>query len=385
MRSSTIVMAAAFLAAMSAAAARADSMTPVTREMLAALKLPDSALDGLDAELAVPQAWVDGAKRDGAIKVRLTSAEPQFAAYLRLFKARYPGVEIEYFRGLGPQRAVQPLVAFKRGTYVTDVVSSFETLEKDYRESDALEKIADELPAYKSIRPEFASAHGVATAWRVTYYCMAYSKKAVKKDELPKTWDELVENPRWRDGKVGMASNFNVWLAELWGLKGSAWGESYMNKLFTVLKPQYRKENLSMAPKLAALGEYEVSVPSGDGIVAGYERDGLPIGYHCPSPVPAYMAWVGILKGNPHPNGARLFVNWLLSREGQLAAAWADDAIPAHAGLQRKELMSYPDEILGKPAAPLSQTVLDMMPEIAAKWHEAWTRAGGPGGSGEAR
>jgi hypothetical protein len=28
----------------------------------------------------------------------------------------------------------------------------------------------------------------------------------------------------------------------------------------------------------------------------------------------------------------------------------------------------------------LSQTVLDMMPEIAAKWHEAWTRAGGPGG-----
>jgi iron(III) transport system substrate-binding protein len=373
-----IALTAAALVA--TAPAFAETLTPVTREMLAALKVPESALEGLDAELKVPQAWIDGAKKEGAVKVRLTSPEPAFANYLRLYQARYPGVEVEYFRGLGAQRAVQPLVAFKRGTYVTDVVSSFETLEKDYRDADALEKIADELPAYNSIRPEFHSAHGIATAWRVTYYCTAYSKKTVKKEDLPKDWDALVDNPRWRNGKVGMASNFNVWLAELWGLKGSAWGESYMNKLFTVLKPQYRKENLSMAPKLAALGEYDLSVPSGDGIVYGYEQDGLPIGYHCPTPVPAYMAWVGIFKGNPHRNGARLFVNWLLSKEGQLAAKWADDAVPAHKGLERKELMSYPEEILGKPTAPLSQAVLDLMPEIAAKWHEAWTRAGGPGG-----
>jgi ABC-type Fe3+ transport system substrate-binding protein len=156
-----------------------------------------------------------------------------------------------------------------------------------------------------------------------------------------------------------------------------------MNRLFTVLKPQYRKENLSMTPKLAALGEYDLAVPAGDGIVSGYEKEGIPIGYHCPSPVPVYMAWVGILKGNPHPNGARLFVNWLFSKEGQLAVAWADDAIPAHKALERKELMSYADEVLGKPTAPLSQAVLDLMPEIAAKWHEAWTRAGGPGGTAQ--
>jgi ABC-type Fe3+ transport system substrate-binding protein len=172
-----------------------------------------------------------------------------------------------------------------------------------------------------------------------------------------------------------MASNFNVWLAELWGLKGDGWGEPYMHKLFDVLKPQYRKENLSMTPKLAGLGEYDLALPAGDGIVAGYEKEGLPIGYHCPSPVPAYMAWIGILKGNPHPNGAKLFVNWLLSKEGQLAVAWADDAVPAHKDLARKELMSYPEEVLGKPVAPLSQAVLDKMPDIAAKWHAAWSAA----------
>jgi iron(III) transport system substrate-binding protein len=377
MRSWKIALAALVVAA----PAQAATPTPVTREMLTALKLPESVLDGLDAELAVPQSWIDGAKKEGTIKVRFTSAESQFANYIRLFKARYPGVDVEYFRGIGPQRAVQPLVAFKRGTYLSDVVSSFETLEKDYREADALENITT-LPAYKSIKPEFASAHGVATAYRLTYYCTAYNKKAVKAEDLPKDWEALVNNPRWRDGKVGMASNFNVWLAELWGLKGAAWAEPYMNKLFIVLKPQYRKENLSMTPKLAALGEYDLAVPAGDGIVSGYEKDGMPIGYHCPAPVPVYMAWVGILKGNPHPNGARLFVNWLFSREGQLAVAWADDAIPAHKGLERKELMSYADEVIGKPTAPLSQAVLDLMPEIAAKWHEAWTRAGGPGGTG---
>jgi ABC-type Fe3+ transport system substrate-binding protein len=291
-------------------------------------------------------------------------------------------VQVEYFRGLGPQRAVQPLVAFKRGTYVADVVSSFETLEKDYRDSDALVKISDVLPAYNSIKGEFHSPHGIATAWRVTYYCLGYGKKAVKKDELPKAWEELVENPRWRNGKVGMAQNFNVWVAQLWGLKGDAWGEDYMNKLFTVLKPQFRKENLSMAPKLAALGEYDISVPSGDGIIAGYEKEGIPVGYHCPAPVPSFMAWIGIFKGNPHPNGSLLFTNWLLSKEGQLAVAWADEAIPAHKGLQRRELMAYPDEVLGRETAPTSQRVLDLMPEIAAKWRANWQRAGGPEASG---
>ena len=380
MRGSRIALTVAAMVV--AGSAQSETLTPVTREMLTALKLPESVLGGLDAELAVPQSWIDGAKKEGTVKVRFTSAESQFANYIRLFKARYPGIEVEYFRGIGPQRAVQPLVAFKRGTYLSDVVSSFETLEKDYRDADALENIAATLPAYQSIKPEFASTHGVATAYRLTYYCTAYNKKTVKPEDLPKDWDALIDNPRWQNGKVGLASNFNVWLAELWGLKGAMWAEPYMNKLFTVLKPQYRKENLSMTPKLAALGEYDLALPAGDGIVSGYAKEGMPIGYHCPAPVPVYMAWVGILKGNPHPNGARLFVNWLFSKEGQLAVAWADDAIPAHKALERKEVMAYADEVMGKPTAPLSQTVLDLMPEIAAKWHEAWTRAGGPGGTG---
>src|SRR5262245_31217541 len=121
-------------ALVAAGSAQSETLTPVTREMLAALKLPESVLGGLDAELAVPQSWIDGAKKEGTVKVRFTSAESQFANYIRLFKARYPGIEVEYFRGIGPQRAVQPLVAFKRGTYLSDVVSSFETLEQDYRD-----------------------------------------------------------------------------------------------------------------------------------------------------------------------------------------------------------------------------------------------------------
>ena len=33
--------------------------------------------------------------------------------------------------------------------------------------------------------------------------------------------------------------------------------------------------------------------------------------------------------------------------------------------------------------APTSQRVLDLLPSIAPKWRENWTRAGGPGGEGE--
>src|SRR5690606_31212135 len=101
-------------------------------------------------------------------------------------------------------RALQPLVAFRNGSYITDIVSSFEVLKSEYAKSNALVKIVGVLPAAKSIVPEFVDSDGLAVTYRLTNYCMAYATGRVKKAELPKTWEELLTSPRWRNGKVGM-------------------------------------------------------------------------------------------------------------------------------------------------------------------------------------
>jgi hypothetical protein len=114
--------AAALLCA--SAPLHAENLTKATRDLLAEAKLDPSIMAGLDQELAVPQAMIDGAKKEGLIKIRLTVAEKLFDKVWKVFAARYPGIDYEYVRGIGPERAVVALVAFKRGTYVSDVVGS---------------------------------------------------------------------------------------------------------------------------------------------------------------------------------------------------------------------------------------------------------------------
>jgi iron(III) transport system substrate-binding protein len=374
--------AAAPILAFALAPAAAESLTAATKEMLTDLKLQESVLDGLDQELKVPPAWIEGSKKEGAVSVRLTMHPSRFEKVRKVFEARYPWIKIEFSRGIGQARALGPLLAFKRGTYVTDIVSSFEALNDEYAKAHALADLR-ELPTAKAPRSEFNAEDGTALAYRLQHYCVAYGAKRVKKEDLPKTWEDIITNPRWHNGKTGVAINVNAWLAPLWGKKGEAWGRDYMAKLFNVVKPQIRKERLSTTPKLVALGEFDLTIPGGDFIVKGHQDDGVPVGFHCPTPVPVTAAWIGILKGNPHPNASLIYVNWTLSKEGQLADNWGDNFIPSHKGLQSREFLPFPDDVLGKPQAPLTPAVLKLMPTITAAWHEYWVKSGGDEAGGK--
>ncbi len=371
----TAMLAALGLAVALAPAARATNMTGETKKMLAELKLQPEVLDGLDAELAVPQAWVDGAKKEGLVKVRLPMEEQRFTTMGAVFKARYPGIEIEYTRGTGRARAAAPLIAFKRGTYLADVLSSWDPMEKQYRASDALIPLTD-LPAYKSIPAEYDSEGGYGAGFRLQHWCIGYNTKTVKKSELPKTWEDILTDPRWRDGKIGMAQNVHVWLGTLWSVKGTDWVNHYIKTMFEVVKPQPRKENLRAYLKLMSLGEYDMAIPAGDFIIHSLEETGMPITMHCPEPVPTNAGWVGILKGNKHPHAAKLFANWLLSKEGQIAGFRADDNIPANKGLARREFLPYPDEVLGHKLAVRTAAAQDNVGNVVKEFHRYWLQGG---------
>jgi hypothetical protein len=48
-------------------AAYADTLPPATQKMPAAIELDPSILDGIDAEPEAPDAWVEGARKEGAV------------------------------------------------------------------------------------------------------------------------------------------------------------------------------------------------------------------------------------------------------------------------------------------------------------------------------
>jgi len=356
--------------------AGAETFTKETDKLLKDLKLDPEVLADLDKELDVPKAWVEGATKEGMVRMRLTMDAKAFSSVWKVFAARYPGIEYEYVRGIGRERAVVPLMAFKKGTYVSDVVSSYEVMEQDFREANALEVIRP-LPSFKNVPEELTTADGTGASYRLQHWCISYNTKKLTKTDMPKTWNDLVRDPKYRNGRAGMAGNLHLWLPPLWGVYGDKWLDEYMPALFHDLKPQLRKERLSMTSQLAALGEFDLTFPAPDFLVRTLEDKGMNVSLHCPDVVPSTTAFLGILRGNPHPNAARLFANWLLSKEGQIANYRADAFIPVHKDLRRKEFMPYPEETAGKRIASNVAVVRNKTPEIVAEWRKLWMSASG--------
>lgn len=363
----------------SAVPAGATNLTSETRKALKAAHIPERLMEGLDDELNLPKSLLDAANKEGKVRVRMTMLNNHFVGVQKMFEARYPGIKIEYFRGVGNERALVPLLALKRGTYLSDVVSSISVLLDQFHKMNALADISS-LPAYKTVPLQLSGKKGRAVAYRIQNYCMTYSTERVKKDELPKTWDEFVSDPRWRNGRVGMATNANVWIALFAGKFGNDWAFSFMDKIFNQLKPQLRKERLNSISRLVALGEFDIAVPQSDSQAMTAIKRGLKVGYHCPNPVAVNGTTIAVLRGAPNENAAKVFVNWMLSREGQLAHFRFDNTGPSHKALSKvREFSHFPDVVLNTPHAYLNEKALAGMSTVMKQWQRRWIAAGGPG------
>jgi ABC-type Fe3+ transport system substrate-binding protein len=328
----------------------AADLPKATQEMLKKLKLDASILGEVDKETSMPAAWIEGAKKEGELRIGATWDELQFEKLAAPFRERYPYIKIRYSRATRHDRVIKPLLAFQTGRIITDVISGIGAKVAVFRKLKALETISS-LPNWNNVPVGMKDPKGQWVGQRLRYWCMSYNTKRVKKSELPAKWEDLITNTRWHNKKIGLGNRPNLWLITLWGPKGEAWVKDYARNIFSIVKPQLRKEGMNALVGLAIAGEFDASLPSAAYRVQQQAKKGAPIGWHCPEPVPMAISEMAVFKGTPRKNSAMMFVNWFLSREGQISQYAANFAPPVHKDLQRKEFLSFPDQIVGKKIA----------------------------------
>ena len=59
-------------------------------------------------------------------------------------------------------------------------------------------------------------------------------------------------------------------------------------------------------------------------------KKGVPVAHYCPEPVPYTVSDMGIMNKSPNTYAAKIFVNWFISKEGQIAQFWGNSSTPAH-------------------------------------------------------
>jgi iron(III) transport system substrate-binding protein len=373
----TRLMALSATAFMLAGPALAAELPDATKKMLTKLKMDASILKGLDDELKMPPEWIAGAKKEGKVTYFGTFGLGEWPEFIAPFKARFPFINVDHQRGSRLGRVDKPLIAFKEGRVLADVIAAIGAQLKGFKEAGALEDLRV-LPNFNQADPDMRAKDGLWVGEKVKYWCIAYNTKLVKKSELPKTWDDLLSTKALQNKNLGVSDRPHNWILPLWTTKGAAYTRNYIDRFFKEVNPQTRKEGARAIVTLAIAGEFHAALPATDYRVAEYAEKGAPISWHCPEPVPTTISELVIIKGSKAPNASKIFLNWYLSREGQIAQYYSTGAAPVHKGLQEIGFSAYPDQIKGKKAAVRSADSLENEFTLALRaWHAGWKAAGG--------
>jgi len=348
-----------------------------TQKALKKLKLDPSILGDIDKELKVPKDWIKGAKKEGKLSIRSSPWTPQEQRDLfGPFKERYPFIKIEFAGANQEGRTIKTLMAYKRGKILSDVLGAVSGFTSEYKKVDALADLRG-IPNWKNIPKGAKAQDGSWVGWNIRHWCMSYNTRLVKQEDLPKRWEDLLNNPVWRGGNLALGNRPQLWALMLWKAKGEEWTKDFLTRLFTEVKPQLRKEGMSALVHLAAAGEFHAAVPSNKARTYRRVLDGAPMGFTCPEPAPVSAEDIMILKRSQNINAARLFINWMLSKEGQLAASYARQTTPIREDLQLEEIIPFADNVLGKEVSFRSPELeREVMPTLSKFWDKLWLSGG---------
>jgi iron(III) transport system substrate-binding protein len=260
-------------------------------------------------------------------------------------------------------------MAFKAGHFPTDVANNLGAALAVFREEGVLDDLRI-LPSFKNLEPVMRDDRGIWAAYRQQYWCLAYNTKLIKEADLPQKWEDILGNPKFQGKNLAIGNRANLWMYMLWAYHGEDWTTKYIKSLFNEVKPQLRKEGVGAMVSLLAIGEFAATIPASGPHVDRVREKGGPVGYHCPEPVPVSFAAAGIIKGNPHIDASRIYLNWLLSKEGQLSQfLHVGDSVPVHRDLQRKEFGVVQNR---KIAGRSDDTLTTIGPKVDKVWDSNW-------------
>lgn len=285
----------------------------------------------------------EGARKEGEVIWYTSMSLTDFPKIVGAFEKTVPYVKVRTNRL--SQSSVMPKIETeaRAGRFAVDVVASAPMEMWELKQKNlSTGYLSPELKAFPSGAYD---PQGYWASTEVTPLVLAFNSRLVAPEDAPRTYQDLLQ-PKWR-GKMNFGSDEYAWYSVLLDGMGKTKGLDFMKAL---ARQQLHIPGGSsiMRVQLMLAGESAIVIAARGRRVTELKEKSAPIDYRLLDPYPAEPNGLALMRRSSHPHASMLFIDWMLSEEGQTVLAQqipritlrkGVKQIPRHQELYKKEFV----------------------------------------------
>jgi iron(III) transport system substrate-binding protein len=266
------------------------------------------------------EALTAAAKDEGSVTWYTTDPPAAVNRIVKGFSTRY-GIKVDYVRAASNELTQRYSAEAQAGKVQADVIdgpaSAFysDAMQKGWTtplKTAGIPTLDDgEFP-----KQFYREDQGIAIDIVITWL-MGYNTRQVSADKAPKTWDDMLK-PEFNNRIILVDPRASDAHVEFWDRIMLARGEDFLTR-FKAQSPRLAAGGPAAVEALAA-GEGAIVLPAAGANITASKANGAPVEMVQPELTVGIESGVALSRNAAHPNAGRLFIDYLLSREGNAVA-----------------------------------------------------------------
>jgi iron(III) transport system substrate-binding protein len=282
-----------------------------------------------ESRAPAPTEWdkiVAAANKEGKVVAGIPASAELRKSLGEVFKARFPGIDLEMTNARGPTNAGKIAAEHAAGVRYYDLLISGTSTPFNLLNAGILEPVETLLilPEVKDPKRWFGGHMWLDNAGRNVYMFQSYTSEnfwfntTLSKVEEARSYDDLLL-PKWR-GKIGILDpRSGGGGSATWAFLLKLKGEEFLRRL--AAQDLFLSRDQRQLGDSLAKGKVTMTIGLTYYSLSPFLKAGLPVKPFPEMKEGTYISCgsgaLSVIKNSPHPNATKVFVNWILSKEGQ--------------------------------------------------------------------
>lgn len=270
------------------------------------------------ASAQTTDALYQAAKQEGVLNLYGGGPARIYTVYTEQFEKEYPGVKVNVVGGFSNTLTDRIDAEMKGGKSTADV-TTLQTIQSFVRWKKEGKLLLFKPEGFDQVPDAFKDPEGYYHPDRIGGIVFGYNPGLVPKDQIPKNYADFLK-PAWKGRIISTYPQTDDITLYLYYHIVQKYGWRFMEELMK-LEPAFVDGHTGVNEKIFK-GERSLTFDAiiGQTTIDKLQKRSIELAFG-EEPFPVWAQTTAIFRGAPHPNAAKLYVTWALSRPVQIRKA----------------------------------------------------------------